>query len=327
MNWTFPIGRLFGIPIRMHWLLAILMAGRIVGSWSEFGLWGLQWMTATMAILMFSILFHELAHCWMGIRLGGHAEKILLWPLGGLAYVGHTGPPADQIKISGVGPLSSFVLGGLCAGALVATGASWTWRWLDPWAPWWPYGLTTAQGFLLHAVKLNFMLGMFNLLIPAYPLDGGQMLHSFLLARYGAHRAAVSASSIAIPVGIAMAVWGVAREEFNLILIGVWIMLEAFQLRYLAKIGELESHPAFGNAPPEYAYMPGPEDRPRRPGWFARWRQRRAAARLRREAVADAALRERVDAVLDKVSREGIGRLSAEERRILDQASRRTRGD
>jgi len=333
MRWTFPLFRIFGIPVRMHWLLAIMIAGRIVQGWSREGAWGVEWVTVTMVILMISILFHELAHCWMGIRLGGHAERILLWPLGGLASIDHTGRPAEQIKISGIGPISSFVLGGICAVILVLLGAPWSWRYLNPWDNWWPDELRWnvsstfvfhVRGFLVHAIRLNLLLGLFNLLIPAYPLDGGQVLFSFLALRYDRIRAAQVLSSISMPIGLAMGVWGIAQEELNLILIGAWILIEAFQLRYLIKIGELEQHPAFGNVAPEYDYRP---ERPKKKGWFARWRENRARKAVVREIERVDDDRAKVDAILDKVSREGIGSLSAAEKKILDDASRRSRGE
>ncbi len=334
MRWAFPLFRIFGIPVRMHWFLLIIIVGRIVQEWTRGGAWGLEWMTITMVILLISILFHELAHCWMGIRLGGHAESILLWPLGGLASIDHTGRPAEQIKISGIGPLSSFLLGGICLGILLSTGAPWSWAYLNPWDQWWPHdklqagvGMTTmyyVRGFLLHAVKLNLLLGVFNLVIPAYPLDGGQVLFSFLSLRYDRVRAATILSSISMPIGIVMGVWGIAQEEFNLILIGAWILIEAFQLRYLVRIGGLEHHPAFGRGGREFDYMP---DRPKKKGWFARWRENRARKAMAREAEQDAALRAKVDAVLDKVTREGIGSLSPAEKKILDDASRRGRSE
>jgi Zn-dependent protease len=320
MRWTFPLFRLFGIPIRMHWLLAIMILGRLLQGWSKWGPWGLEWMSVTMAILLVSILFHELSHCWMGIRLGGHAESILLWPLGGLASIEHTGRPAEQIKISGIGPISSFVLGGICAAVLVLSGVHWEWDFLNPWAEWWPFGLSRPQGFLLHSVKLNLLLGLFNLCIPAYPLDGGQVLYSFLSLRYDRYKAAQVAAAIGMPIGLAMGIWGIAQEELNLILIGGWILIEAFQLRYLARIGELDSHPAFGNAAPEFDYMP---DRPRKKGWFARWRERRAMKSVTQRSEREDKLSADVDSILEKVSREGIGSLSPAERRILDEASRR----
>src|SRR5262245_39813329 len=130
MDWTFPLYRLFGIPVRMHWLLAIMIAGRLVQGLNGWGWWGLEWMSITMGILLVSILFHEYSHCWMGVRLGGHAERILLWPLGGLAYIDHDGRPRQQILISGIGPLSSFLLGLICAGVLIASGAEWQWEFL-----------------------------------------------------------------------------------------------------------------------------------------------------------------------------------------------------
>jgi Zn-dependent protease len=331
MRWTFPMFRIFGIPVRMHWFLLIIILGRIVQGWSQAGVWGLEWMTITMVILLISILFHELAHCWMGIRLGGHAESIMLWPLGGLATIDHTGRPAEQIKISGIGPISSFVLGGICAGILLATGAPWSWSYLNPWDNWWPRELAAGvgetmfyvRGFLLHAVRLNLLLGLFNLVIPAYPLDGGQVVFSFLALRYDRVRAAQLLSTISMPIGIALGVWGIAQEEFNLILIGAWILIEAFRLRVLVRTGELEQHPAFGGGGREFEYMP---DRPKKKGWFARWRENRARKAMAREAERDDAMKAKVDAVLDKVSREGIGSLSAAEKKILDDASRRGRG-
>ena len=332
MRWTFPLFRIFGIPVRMHWLLAIMIAGRILHGWTTSGLWGLEWVTVTMVILMISILFHELAHCWMGIRLGGHAERILLWPLGGLASIDHTGRPAEQLKISGIGPISSFVLGGICVGILFATGAPWSWSHLNPWDSWWPmelgYGVSPflyhVRGFLVHAIRLNMLLGLFNLCIPAYPVDGGQVLFSFLCLKYDRYRAAQILSAISMPIGLAMGVWGIAQEEFNLILIGGWILIEAFQLRYLIRIGELDSHPAFGNQGREFDYMP---ERPKKKGWFARWKENRARKAAARESERENAARAKVDEILDKVSREGIGSLSAAEKKILDDASRRGRGE
>jgi len=74
---------------------------------------------------------------------------------------------------------------------------------------------------------------------------------------------------------------------------------------------------------PEFDYSPG---RPRKKGFFARWREKRARAAIARDQERDRVSRDRVDEVLDKVSREGIGSLTPEERRILDEASRRGRG-
>jgi stage IV sporulation protein FB len=318
MSWTFPLFRLFGIQVRAHWTLAILMAGQMVQAYVTNTF---RWRAIDMGILFVSILFHEFSHCWMARRRGGHAEEILLWPLGGLAYVGHSGSPRDELKVAGIGPISSFVFGGICLGFFIGSGARWDWEYINPFDAWWFGHLNETQNLLLHGFRMNVYLALFNLLLPAYPLDGGRVLFAFLTLRHGRRRAAELTSMIAIPIGVALAVWGVAKSELYLVLIGAWVLIESFQLRWLIKVGELDAHPGFGQIS-EFEYQP---DRPRRKGWFARWRERRAARREARRLAEDVMLRERVDLVLEKVTREGIGSLSPEERRILEEASRRSR--
>jgi Zn-dependent protease len=281
-------------------------------------------MAVTMVILILSILFHEFGHCWMAIRQGGSAEKILLWPLGGLSYVEYDHGASEQIKVAGIGPLSSLVLSAGCYGILYATGVAWNWSLLLPYEGWHPPGYSLVQIFLLHAARLNLLLALFNLVVPAYPLDGGQVLFGLLTLKFGRQRAAHAMVVISIPIGIALALFGFSAGLLMLGLIGLMVVYEAFQLRYLIRIGELEAHPAFGGPSRQFDYMP---DKPKKKGWWARWREKRARAAAAREMAHEGELRARVDAVLDKVSREGLGSLSASEKKILDDASRRGRNE
>jgi Zn-dependent protease len=323
MNWSFPLFRIFGIEIRMHWFM-LLMIGILLLQAAPGGTVGLGYMAAGLVILIISILFHEFGHCWMAIHEGGHAEKILLWPLGGLSYVDYEHGAAQQIKVSGIGPLSSFVLSGLFFGILVASGVHWTWTLPLPYEGWLPDDYSVVQKFLLHGARLNLYLGLFNLLVPAYPLDGGQVLFGLLTLKFGRLRAAQAMVFISVPVGIALALFGFSAGLIFLGLIGLQVIYEAFQLRHLIRIGELEAHPAFGGPSQQFDYMP---DRPKKKGWFARWKEGRARRAVERESAKADAMRTKVDAVLDKVSREGIGSLSAAEKKILDDASRRGRGE
>lgn len=324
MNWTFPVGRLFGIALRVHWLLPLSIAVYFVRNGTTQGSWGLAWTAVTTLIYLASVLLHEFGHCFTAIGVGGGAEQIMLWPLGGLSSVHHSGAPRDQIRVSGIGPLINFAIAGVAIGVLFACGVPWSWEFLSPFGDWWPYGLGKGEGFVLHAVKLNVVLGLFNL-IPAYPLDGGVMLVAWLTMRYGRQRAAVANSFVAVPIGIALAVGAFAMGDFLLGLIGIWVLYEAWQIRQFASTGQLDAHPAFAQQS-EFDYMPDRE-KPRRKGWFARWRERRAQKARVREVERDGALRQKVDDVLAKVSRDGIGSLSADEKRILDEASRRSRGE
>lgn len=308
----------------MHWLMALMIGVYLVRGSTRDGLWGLEWMAVTMVIMIVSILFHELAHCWMALRLGGRAEKILLWPLGGLAFVDYDHGPREQIKVAGIGPLSSLLLSGICLGILLATGARWEWNLLLPFDSWWPSGYSTTQVFILHGVRLNLLNALFNLCVPAYPLDGGQVLYGFLSLKFGRHRAARMVTAIAIPVGAALAILGFAQGEFLLGFLGVSVIIEALQLRTLMAQGQLDAHPGYRGSDRSYDYRP---ERPKEKGFFARWRERRVRKATARDEQRDRESRAQVDEVLEKVSREGIGSLTPAERRILDDASRRSRGE
>jgi Zn-dependent protease len=324
LNWTFPLFRIFGIGIRCHWFYPVLVAMQVLRGLHEDGTIGMALNAALMGALLVTTIVHELGHCFAARGVGGHADEILLWPLGGLAYVGHGGAPRDDIKVAFAGPITHLPLAGICAGLLLWK-EPWNWSYLNllsDWYPFFPFREYFWWNVCVGVFKLQLVLFFFNLLVPAYPLDGGRILTNFLLIRYGRATAAVATTYVAIPIGVAILVWAYLQRDLLFGFIGVWVLFEAWQIRRLAALGEIDQHPMFGQAP-EFDYRP---ERPRRKGWFARWRERRAQRRAVREMELEALLRDKVDAVLEKVSREGMGSLSAEERRILEEASRRSRG-
>lgn len=323
MNWAFPLFRVFGIKVRMHWAMGILILFFLIQAVDRGGMYSLGIVSVSMVILIVSILFHEFAHCWMAVRMGGSAEDILLWPLGGLSTLSHGNAPSIEMKVAGIGPISSLLLSAGCYGGLYLTGYAWSWGLLSPFDDWGMGFPSLAQIFLLHAARLNLYLGLFNLLIPAYPLDGGRVLFAFLTVRIGRQRAAAVCAYLAMPIGILLAAWGFAKKEFTLGFIGIWVFIQAWQLHQLVKSGNLDAHPGFGGGA-EFEYMP---DQPRRKGWWARRKEKRARAAMVRDSERADEMRAKVDAVLEKVSREGIGSLSAAEKKILDDASRRGRSE
>ncbi len=72
------------------------------------------WIVGLIATLLFfaSVLIHELAHAWMGNRLGERVSRITLFIFGGMAHLsGEPDSPAIEFKVAGVGPLTSLALG------------------------------------------------------------------------------------------------------------------------------------------------------------------------------------------------------------------------
>jgi Zn-dependent protease len=114
------------------------------------------------------VLLHEFGHALACRQVGGQANRIMLWPLGGVAFVQPPPRPGALLWSIAAGPLVNLVLGILSAMMLLwARTAGWGNQHPD-----------LAQ-FLLAVTAINFGLLIFNLL-PIYPLDGGQILQALL---------------------------------------------------------------------------------------------------------------------------------------------------
>src|SRR6266581_4406675 len=110
--WSIPLGRLFGITIRVHLLFPVVVLGLILraayqkdaqpGQWIDYAL--------VMTFLFVSVLLHEFGHCFAARFMQGDANEILLWPLGGLANceVPHT--PRANFVVAVAGPAVNVCL-------------------------------------------------------------------------------------------------------------------------------------------------------------------------------------------------------------------------
>lgn len=112
-----------------------------------------------------SIVLHELGHALQARREGLRADKITLWGLGGVAWIGTPRSPATSLRVIAAGPLVSALLAVLL-GAL---------GWLEARA-----GLPDpVVGVTVLVAQFNAVSFAFNLL-PAFPMDGGRILHAAL---------------------------------------------------------------------------------------------------------------------------------------------------
>jgi len=58
----------------------------------------LLWFVVLGPILLTTILIHEIGHSLAARCVGGKAEGILLWPLGGLAYIALNASPKGEAR-------------------------------------------------------------------------------------------------------------------------------------------------------------------------------------------------------------------------------------
>ncbi|MFE9168752.1 site-2 protease family protein [Streptomyces kebangsaanensis] len=221
MRATFVLGRIAGVRIGVHWsvlfIFAIIAFGLAQGrlpqahpgrSWAVYWAAGL----CTAVVFFASLLAHELAHAVVARRNGVEVDDIVLWLLGGAARLrSEASSPGAELRIAGVGPLVSLLLGGLFA--LVA----------------WLLGTASVSGVVVEMVAwlagINVLLALFNAL-PAAPLDGGRLLRAFLWWRTGDRlRATAGATAAGRVLGWLLVVLGLIVFMRSGAFGGLWLAL------------------------------------------------------------------------------------------------------
>jgi Zn-dependent protease len=177
--------------------------------------------------------------------------------------------------------------------------------------------------WLNRAFFLSWVLFLFNL-IPAYPLDGGQLLQSAVWARGDYRRGVVVAAYTGFVVALIFLVVSIAFNEALFMGLSLFMLYEASRRLFLldSEGGE------FGDFSAGYTSLERddePAPRVRKPGFFARWRQARKARKAQREMETRARDEERKELLLEKIAQSGMGSLTDEERRFLSQFSARYR--
>jgi len=185
-----------------------------------------------------------------------------------------------------------------------------------------PNGLWILQ--LSRFFWINWVLVLINLL-PAFPLDGGNMLRCFLWWRSDFRHATLVALFTGFLIMFALLLVAIiTMEPLVLCLAAVIFFLGWGQWVRLESGGEESMYGDFSQG---YTSLEREHDtpRPRRQGWFQRWLQKRAARKLQRELEEREAEERRMDELLEKIAREGKQSLTAEEQRFLTRVSAKYR--
>jgi Zn-dependent protease len=135
------------------------------------------------------VTLHEFGHALACRQVGGRADRIVLWPLGGVAYVDPPARPGANLWSISAGPLVNLALMPVLGVAYLAV-----------------HRVSGSPGsdlsvFVGSLLLINGVLFLFNVL-PIYPLDGGKILRSLLWYVVGRARS-LMASVIVGFIGVA----------------------------------------------------------------------------------------------------------------------------
>lgn len=160
------LGRVAGINLYLHWswfVVAVIEIGSRQGRYSS-----LVWSALEYLALFAIVLLHEFGHALACRQVGGTVDRIMLWPLGGVAFVNPPQRPGATLWSLAAGPLVNVALLPVFGGAYLAAGA---------------LGWEVSSPDVYHLIEwillIDVGLLVFNIL-PIYPLDGGQILRSLL---------------------------------------------------------------------------------------------------------------------------------------------------
>ena len=238
------LGRLAGVDLYLHWswfLVAIIEIQYRKGMYSS-----VAWNVAEYLALFAIVLTHEFGHALACRQVGGVANRILLWPFGGVAYVNPPQRAGATLWSIAAGPLVNVALAPLLLVAVLMWGVHGADRPTD-------FGLFVQQVFYIDLGLL-----IFNIL-PIYPLDGGQILRSLLWFPLGRGRSLMVATVIGLIGGaglIAAAAW---TRDLWLGLISAYLLMNCWaalkRAQAMVKLDRLPRRPGVacprcGMAPP-----------------------------------------------------------------------------
>jgi Zn-dependent protease len=180
------------------------------------------------------VLLHEFGHALACRQTGGSANQIVLWPLGGIAFVDPPRRAGAVLWSIAAGPLVNVVLVPVLEVLWVfANQSGWAYEAPD-----------TFQ--LIGTIRLiNLALLIFNML-PVYPLDGGQILRALLWFPLGEIRSLQIASVIGLIGGACLAIYALMSWSFWLGLMSFFLLSRAVAGWQYAKVMVAEKKAAAG---------------------------------------------------------------------------------
>lgn len=318
LSWSVPCGRWFATQVRVSVffvavpLILMVRLGPTMGG------------AITVALFVATVL-HEFGHVFACRLKGGGADEILIWPLGGLATLHYPRSTAGRLWTIAAGPFVNLV-------GCVAT-------WPHFYAPQQdlrslmiptelPHLEFTAASWSIDArlvfFAVNWLMLVINL-IPALPLDGGQMLRTAWQAQSGSETAFRGVTMTGMASGwIAMAIglmvnwpWAVALGAILLI-----INMASWNHRGMDESGD-DSFFGYDFSQGYTSLERNADESKRAPSvsWWQLWQQRRRQQRTEREQARLIDLEQQLDVLLAKVHESGLESLTPYERRRLREAS------
>lgn len=227
MRGSISLGKIFGIPLRLHytWFIIFVLVTVSLVVYLP-GDYPIEWriISGILTSLLFfaSIIIHELAHSILAIRNNIPVREITLFVFGGVSQITkEASHPRTEFLIAIVGPLASLALGGVFYGLHLLLAET---------------QQTLAAGLMQWLAIINVILAVFNL-IPGFPLDGGRIFRAIVWQRtHNYYRATHIAAKVGRGIAYSFIVGGIVIVfAYHLWLNGLWLIFIGWFLHDAAR--------------------------------------------------------------------------------------------
>jgi Zn-dependent protease len=227
--------RFNGIDLFLHWSWFLVAAFEISNRTRNYS--SIAWNVMEYLALFLIVMLHEFGHALACRQVGGTANQIMLWPLGGVAYVNPPPRPGATLWSIAAGPLVNVALLPILFGLGMLSRSSG-----------WAEAMPNFHALLRAVWFINLGLLIFNML-PIYPLDGGQILRSLLWFVLGRARSLMVAAIIGL-LGVAgMLILAVWTKSVWFGVLAVFILMNCWgrlrQARALSRLAKLPRRDGF----------------------------------------------------------------------------------
>ncbi len=311
-GYALPIGTYLNVRVSVHWSFFLILLWRMLADGDAW--WALRW----SSLLFLSVLLHEFGHVLACRRVGGRADEILMWPLGGLAFCDAPRTPWAQFVTVIWGPLVNVIIAAACYGTLLATHTGPMPVSLAPFNMFQAY-VPGLPGLLADLFVVNYSLLLFNLALLFYPFDGGRLVQIILWKKLGYVRSMTIATRVGMIGAVGVALYGIMSRNLMLMMIALFGFIACYQQGQMMRQYDMMGgggHAPYGGHAPQVE---------RKIGWLERRRINAAARRRAAERESDAKLDAEVDRILAKVKEQGLQSLSDKEKKTLQTATDRQR--
>ena len=340
--WSANAGRWMRVPVRVH-MFVFLFVALIFGLSSSFDA-SPTIAVITVAVLLTSVLIHELAHAFAVTNLGGNVNNLQLMPWGGESEF--------ALPVGGISKATVYLAGPFVNCAIALFGAvmlvqSQDVEFLSLINPFDPNCFSAAEKWEVSVIRIvtwvNFQLAIINL-IPCYPFDGARVFRALIEAsdidmpKYRIESAIkVIGHMVAIGfIGMAWILGGSGVESIGpfkpawllLLSIGIALLFAARYSLYLEThtsddwddMEDIDYGSIYGGT--SSFFDPSHEgDNSAYSQWLTEKQEERRELEQQREEQEDRL----ADEILDKLHKGGIASITDEEKAILHRVSERIR--